>query len=230
MRGAGCVINDLWDRDLDSQVTRTAMRPLASGVIKPIQALFFLIGLLLIGLVILLQFPMRVQAVGVLALGLVILYPFMKRITWWPQAFLGVTFNIGILMGFLSLNPSIRLSVILFYIAAMCWTIAYDTIYAHQDLEDDLKIGIKSTAIHFGQQSRVIVARFMAVCLLLCAVAMMQQFGYRSVLLLLPAAAHMMMQYRRWDIDDPQSCLSVFKSNRDFGLLILAALLGGHFL
>ena len=221
MRAAGCVINDLWDRKMDRQVERTKLRPLAQGTVSPAQALMFLGGLLLCGLIILLQFNVITILLGVLSLPLIIAYPLMKRWTWWPQAFLGLTFNFGALMGWAAVAGSVDASALLLYAGGIFWTLGYDTIYAHQDKEDDALAGVKSTALKLGPRSRKFVAVFYALCWLLLALACGRVTG---AVLLLPAAAHLAWQVKSWNIDEAASSLTIFRSNRDFGLLALAAL------
>ena len=229
MRGAGCIINDLWDRDLDKLVERTRNRPLAAGTVSVKQALTFLVFLLALGLAILVQFPPTAILIGFLSLIPVILYPLAKRITWYPQAVLGLTFNIGALMGWASVTDTVPLAAWLIYAAGFFWILGYDTIYAHQDISDDSIIGIKSTARKFGDQSPAFVAMFYALAALLLHIAgvvMHANYGYFMVWSL--AALHFLWQVWRWDISSPQDCLQKFRSNRDAGFIIfLAFLLGG---
>lgn len=227
MRAAGCVINDLWDRKLDAKVTRTQMRPLAAGTVTVMQSGIFLALLLLMALWILLQIPSLVTVLlGFLAVPLIVLYPLMKRITWWPQMFLGVIFNFSILMGWSAVTGVIGQPSILLYAGAILWTLGYDTIYAHQDKEDDMRIGIKSTALKFGQHSKKWVAGFYAVSWLLFMNAFIAaEAGVLSGFVLLATAAHFAWQIYKWDVDNPQNSLAVFCSNRDLGLIILAAAL-----
>jgi len=226
MRGAGCAINDLWDRNLDKRVERTSARPLASGKIGLQAALFFLIILLFLGLLILLQMNIVTVLLGFLSLPLIISYPLMKRITWWPQAYLGLTFNFGALMGWSAVTGVLAWPAVLLYVGGILWTLGYDTIYAHQDKEDDMLAGIKSTALKFAEKSPRAVATFMGgamACFVLAVV--LAKGGHWSLLLLVLPAAHLVWQLKRWDENDPVSSLSVFKSNRDFGLLMLLACL-----
>lgn len=227
MRAAGCVINDLWDRDLDRQVERTRGRPLAAGTLTPKQGLVFLATLLLIGLIVLLQLNTTSIFLGFLTIPLIVLYPLMKRITWWPQAFLGLTFNFGALMGWSAVTGTLAAPAVLLYIAGIFWTIGYDTIYAHQDKEDDLMAGIKSTALKFGEKSRFWVAHFYGYALIFMLMATLYHTWEESiiaaVLLLLAGGGHMLWQLKTWRTDDPASALRIFKSNRDFGLIVLAA-------
>jgi len=226
MRAAGCTINDIWDRDLDGQVARTQNRPLANGTLTVRQALIFLGILCLLGLIILLQFNALTIALGIATLPLIALYPLMKRITWWPQAFLGLTFNASALMGWSAVNGSLTLAPILLYISAIFWTLAYDTIYAHQDKEDDLLAGIKSTALHFGTKSRLMVKLFyIAQFLMLSATFALVSGGVEDGAFLIPAFLHTMWNAKRFDSDNSALCLKIFKSNRNTGLLILLAIL-----
>lgn len=224
MRGAGCVINDLWDRDLDRKVERTKARPLASGAVGTRQALVFLAVLLFIGLVILLQMSLIAVLLGFLSLLFIIAYPAMKRVTWWPQAFLGLTFNFGALIGWAAVTEIVELPALLLYAAGFFWTLGYDTIYAHQDIEDDLRAGIKSTALRLGQRSRIWIARFYIVSWLLLLLAFITGgAGIPGLLVLAGAGAHFRWQLKRWTPEDPASSLAIFRSNRDFGLILLAA-------
>ena len=224
MRAAGCVVNDLWDRDLDAQVERTRQRPLASGMLSPRQAVIFLIGLLLVGCVILIQMNFVTVLLGVISLPLVIAYPLMKRFTWWPQAFLGLTFNFGVLMGWSATTEIVGFPALLLYAGAILWTLGYDTIYAHQDMEDDALAGIKSTALKFGDASKKYVAAFFAAAWVLIAAAGITGAPHSFVFLfLLPAAVHMGWQLWKWHLGDKASALRVFRSNRDFGWIVLVA-------
>lgn len=224
MRGAGCIINDLWDRDLDKGVARTAQRPLASGMISTKAALIFLFILLGLGLCILLQLSLVAICLGFLSLPFIIAYPLMKRITWWPQAFLGLTFNFGALMGWSAVTGALAWPAFLLYAAGFFWTLGYDTIYADQDLEDDASMGIKSSTRRLGKKAKPFVAGCYAVCWILLILAIALAGGRAVVILpLLAGLAHMVWQLKNWDRADPASALKVFRSNRDFGLLILLA-------
>ena len=226
MRAAGCAINDIWDRDLDNKVARTKSRPLASGALNMRQAFIFLCALCLAGLVILLQFNALTIALGFATIPLIAIYPLMKRITWWPQAFLGLTFNFSALMGWSAVTGELSIIPILLYISAIFWTLAYDTIYAHQDKEDDLFAGIKSTALHFGSKSRLAVNIFyMIQFLMLSTVFAILSGGGAAALWLIPAFIHSMWSARKFDPDDSAQCLQIFKSSRNTGVLILLAIL-----
>ncbi len=224
MRGAGCIINDLWDRDLDARVERTRARPLASGEIQIWQAAIFLFTLLFLGLILLVQTSTITVWLGFLSLAFVVAYPYMKRITWWPQAFLGITFNFGALMGWAAATGELNFPALLLYIGGFFWTLGYDTIYAHQDKQDDEVIGIKSTALLFGERSRKWVGIFYAASWTLIALAGF--FGGASIialgLLILPGV-HMVLQVLTWDMDSQASSLKVFKSNQVCGLLFFLA-------
>ena len=217
MRAAGCVVNDLWDRDLDKQVGRTSLRPLAAGEVTVREAVLFLALLLCIGLIVLLQFNALTILLGVLSLPLIAVYPLMKRFTWWPQLFLGFTFNFGALMGWSAVTGSLDLPALLLYAGGIFWTLGYDTVYAHQDKEDDALAGIKSTALLFGEKSRGYVAAFFCIAYVLL-------FTASQSLFLIPAALHLAWQLYAWKPDDAESSLRIFKSNRDFGILVLLGL------
>jgi 4-hydroxybenzoate polyprenyltransferase len=226
MRGAGCAFNDIIDRDIDAQVARTRGRPIPSGAITTKQALILLAGLCLIGLVILLQFNWFAVALGAASLLLVAAYPFMKRITWWPQAWLGLTFNWGALLGFAAQTGRLDLGVAMLYAGLIFWTLGYDTIYAHQDKDDDELIGVKSTARLFGADSRKWILRFYAVGFtLILAAGFTEHAGWPFAFVMLGAGAHLLWQVKRLNIDSPENCLSVFRSNRDTGALIALAFL-----
>ena len=226
MRGAGCAFNDIIDRDIDAQVARTRGRPIPSGAITPKQALMLLAGLCLIGLVILLQFNWFAVALGAASLLLVAAYPFMKRITWWPQAWLGLTFNWGALLGFAAQTGRLDVGVAMLYAGLVFWTLGYDTIYAHQDKDDDELIGVKSTARLFGADSRKWILRFYAIAFtLILAAGFTEHAGWPFAFVMLAAGAHMLWQVRQLNINNPESCLAVFRSNRDTGALIALAFL-----
>jgi 4-hydroxybenzoate polyprenyltransferase len=225
MRAAGCAYNDIVDRDFDAKVARTRGRPIPSGAVGVWQAAAFLVVLCLIGLAILIQFNRFAVALGAASLLLVAAYPFMKRITWWPQAWLGLTFNWGAILGFAAQTGRIDTGDILLYAGLFFWTLGYDTIYAHQDKEDDELIGVKSTARLLGANSRVWILRFYAVCFtLVLAAGFTEHAGWPFAPLMLLAGAHMLWQVRRLDIDDPENCLRLFRSNRETGALIALAM------
>jgi 4-hydroxybenzoate polyprenyltransferase len=224
MRAAGCVWNDIIDRDLDAQVERTRARPVASGAIAVKKALALAIGLSLIGLVVVLQLRPLAQLVAVASLGLVAAYPFMKRITWWPQAWLGLTFNWGALVGFVAVaDPAPAMALL--YAGGVAWTLGYDTIYALQDIEDDAMAGIKSSARALGSRARAGVAGFYAAAVGLWAAALWAAAGDPlAVAALLPAALHLGWQVARLGDVSPANALVLFRANRTTGALVFAAM------
>ncbi len=228
MRGAGCVVNDLWDRKIDAQVARTADRPIASGEVSVPKALAFLGGLLIVGLAILLQFNSFAILLGAVSLILVGTYPLMKRITYWPQAFLGLTFNWGALMGFAVILGDLPVAAISLYAGCFFWTLGYDTVYGHQDKADDILVGVKSSAIKLGDKTQPAVAVFYAAALGLFGGAIfLTGMGWPAFAALGVMALHMMWQVATLDIDDPKNCHVRFLSNRDAGLILFLGLLLG---
>jgi 4-hydroxybenzoate polyprenyltransferase len=226
MRGAGCAYNDIVDKDFDGKVARTALRPIPSGQISLRQAWMFLGALALVGLVALLQFNPFTIYLGLASLLLVAAYPFMKRITWWPQAWLGLTFNWGALMGYAALAGEVSASALSLYAAGICWTLGYDTIYAHQDKEDDALVGVKSSALALSGRTRPAIAVFYAGTIaLFAATGAASGASWLFFAALAPAALHFALQTRKLDISDSSRCLTIFKSNRDAGFLLLAPLL-----
>jgi len=229
MRGAGCVVNDLWDRKMDAQVERTRGRPLASGILKPADALVFLALLCAIGLVILSQLDFQARVLGVASLVPVLLYPLAKRVTWWPQIVLGVTFGWGALLGYAAADGHLGWPALLLYGAAILWILGYDTIYAHQDREDDALIGVKSTARLFGRNTRaLLIASYTGMVLLLIVAMALVGLNIYGILLLVLPAALLFRQVVMLDIDDPALCLRLFKSNREVGLAVALAILVGQ--
>jgi 4-hydroxybenzoate polyprenyltransferase len=226
MRGAGCTWNDLVDRDLDGKVERTRSRPIPSGQVTVAQATLFMMAQALAGLLVLLQFNRYTVFTGLVSLAVVVIYPFMKRVTYWPQIFLGLAFSWGALMGWPAEFGRLNWPALALYLGAISWVIGYDTIYAHQDREDDLLIGIKSTALLFGETTRPMLAGFYTVAVLLIGAAgLMAGGGVIFLLGMLAFAAHLAWQVVRLDINDPSHCLKLFKSNRDAGLILFAAML-----
>ena len=229
MRGAGCTLNDIADRDFDGRVARTATRPIPSGQITVSQALAFLGFQLFTGLLVLLQFNTFTVAVGMMSVALIAIYPFMKRVTHWPQLVLGFTFNWGALLGWSAVHGSLGAPAVALYFAGIFWTLGYDTIYAHQDKEDDMLIGVKSTAIKFGKASRAWLFGFYgaAAFLLLLAGALAQlHWAFYAILAL--GIAHLLWQAAKVDIDNAKDCLATFKTNRDLGFIVLAAIMAGQ--
>lgn len=228
MRGAGCTLNDILDRHFDAQVARTHSRPIPAGEVSVRQALLFLGVLLLLGLLVLVQMNALTIGLGVASLGLVGTYPLMKRVTWWPQLFLGLTFNWGTLMGWSAATGTLGVPPFLLYLAGIFWTLGYDTIYAHQDREDDAVIGVKSTARLLGTHSRMAITGFYGLALLALALAgSVSGLSWWFSLLLGVAAAHLAWQVMTLDIDDPVNCSKRFRANRNFGLIIFMAFLLG---
>jgi len=226
MRGAGCTFNDIVDRDIDAKVARTSGRPIPSGAVTTKGAVLFLIAQCLAGLAILLQFNWFAVALGASSLLLVAAYPFMKRITWWPQAWLGLTFNWGALLGFAAQTGRLDVADGMLYAGLIFWTLGYDTIYAHQDKADDELIGVKSTALLFAGDSRKWILRFYAVALtLILAAGFTEHTGWPFAFVLLAAGAHLLWQVKRLDIDSPDNCLTIFRANRETGALIALAFL-----
>ena len=225
MRGAGCTWNDIPDRELDARVERTRSRPIPAGQVSVTGALVFLLVQALVGLIVLLQFNRFAVLTGIASLAIVAVYPFMKRITWWPQIVLGLAFSWGALMGFAVTFGRIDMTALALYAGSLSWVIGYDTIYAHQDAEDDALIGIKSTALLFGArtQSALLVFYGLAVALIGVALAL-GEARFPAWIGLAAFAAHLAWQIRRLDIGDPALCLKLFKSNRDAGLLLFAGL------
>jgi 4-hydroxybenzoate polyprenyltransferase len=226
MRGAGCTWNDIVDRDLDRSVERTASRPIPSGQVSLVQAALFLILQALVGFAVLIAFNAFTIALGIASLAIVAVYPFMKRITYWPQIVLGLAFSWGALMGWAGAFGRLDIPALLLYAGSISWVIGYDTIYAHQDREDDALIGIKSTALLFGPRTKPILALFYTLAVILIGAAGFAAGGRLLFALgLLAFAAHLAWQIVRLDISDPDNCLAVFKSDRDAGLILFAGLL-----
>jgi 4-hydroxybenzoate polyprenyltransferase len=232
MRGAGCTWNDLADRDIDAQVARTRSRPLPSGQVSPRGAVIWMVAQALAAALILFTYNWLAVGLGVASLALVMIYPFAKRFTWWPQMFLGLAFNWGAILAYAAHTGRIDLSAVMLYFAGITWTLFYDTIYAHQDREDDALIGVKSTARLFGDSTRVWLQGFMGLCLmlLLLAVVLLPIRETTDAMRLLQSGVaiagiwafgwHLVWQMRRLNLDDPASCLVVFRANRDAGLIL----------
>ncbi len=226
MRGAGCTWNDLVDRDIDEKVERTRSRPIPSKQVTVAQATLFMLAQALVGLLVLIQFNHFTVITGFASLLVVVIYPFMKRITYWPQIFLGLAFSWGALMGWPAAFGRLDWPPLVLYVGSICWVIGYDTIYAHQDREDDLLVGIKSTALLFGEKTPTMLASFYAAAVVLISAAgLMAGGGLIFTLGLIAFAAHLAWQVTRLDIDDPAHCLVLFKSNRDAGLILFGAML-----
>lgn len=225
MRGAGCTWNDITDRDLDARVERTRSRPIPAGQVMVTQAVVFMVLQALIGLAVLLQFNRFAVMTGIASLLIVAIYPFMKRITWWPQVVLGLAFSYGALIGFAVTLERIDATAIALYAGSIAWVIAYDTIYAHQDAEDDALIGVKSTARLFGARThRALVIFYGLAVLLIGAAFALAGARWPAWIGLAAFALHLAWQVRRLDISNPALCLRIFKSNRDAGLILFASL------
>jgi 4-hydroxybenzoate polyprenyltransferase len=221
MRGAGCTLNDIIDRDIDAQVARTLTRPIPSGRVGVKQAFMFLVLQGLAGLVIVLQFGRYTVVLAMASLVIVAAYPFMKRITHWPQLVLGLAFNWGALVGWSAVHGSLSLPPVALYVGGILWTLAYDTIYAHQDRQDDMLIGVKSTALQFGETTKYWLIGFFGLALLSIDLALwLAGASFIAHMGVALAAAHAVGQITRFRVNDPQLCLQVFKSNRTFGLVI----------
>lgn len=226
MRGAGCTWNDIVDRDLDASVERTRSRPIPSGQVSVAQAALFLILQALIGFAVLISFNGFTVGLGIASLAIVLVYPFMKRITYWPQIVLGLAFSWGALMGWAAAFGRLDWPALLLYAGSISWVIGYDTIYAHQDRDDDALIGVKSTALLFGERTKPMLALFYGLAVILIGTAGFAAHGGLVFgLALLAFAAHLGWQIRRLDISDPDNCLMLFKSDRDAGLILFAGLL-----
>jgi 4-hydroxybenzoate polyprenyltransferase len=226
MRGAGCTWNDITDRDLDAQVERTRSRPIPAGQVSVRQAAVFLVLQALVGLAVLLQFNRFAVGCGIASLVIVAVYPFMKRITYWPQIVLGLAFSWGALMGFAVTFGRIDATALVLYAGSIAWVIGYDTIYAHQDAEDDALIGIKSTALLFGARTRPALMVFYGLAVVLIGSALaLAGAGWMAWIGLAAFAVHLVSQIETLEIGDSKRCLRIFKSNRNAGLLLFAGLL-----
>jgi 4-hydroxybenzoate polyprenyltransferase len=229
MRGAGCTFNDIADRDFDAQVARTRARPIPSGAVSVRAAWTFLVIELLVGFVILLSMNRYAVLLGVASLLLIFTYPFMKRITYWPQAFLGLAFNWGALMGYAAASGTLGPAALALYVGGVSWTLGYDTIYAHQDKEDDALIGVKSLALRLGSRTRPWLFVFYGAAILFFALAGLSVgLSWLFFALLVVAAAQLIWQAATINLNDPSDCLRKFRSNRLFGWLMLAAILAGQ--
>jgi 4-hydroxybenzoate polyprenyltransferase len=226
MRSAGCVYNDIIDRDLDARVERTRLRPLASGRVSLKAAWALLVGLSLVGLLVLLQLNRTAQIVSLASLALVAAYPFMKRITWWPQAWLGLVFSWGALVGWAAVEGEIEASALLLYAGSIFWVIGYDTVYALQDKEDDALVGVKSSALALGDRARTGIAIFYTIALMLWGAAIWTVRAQELALMaLLPMALHLSWQVATLKADNGGDALAKFRSNRFAGLLMFLACL-----
>lgn len=226
MRGAGCTLNDIIDRDIDAAVERTRVRPIPSGQVTVFQALLFMVAQLALGAVVLFSLRPQVIGLGFAVLVLIATYPFMKRITFWPQLFLGLNFNWGALIGWVAVTGHLAFPAFCLYLAGVAWTLGYDTIYAHQDKDDDALIGVKSTARLFGAKSRDWILGFYTVAFaLILGAGYADHAGWPFTIVMLGAGAHLLWQVQTLAVDDPDRCLKLFRSNRETGALIALAFL-----
>ncbi|MGG5809346.1 4-hydroxybenzoate octaprenyltransferase [Falsiroseomonas sp. CW058] len=229
MRAAGCVVNDLWDRDLDRQVERTRGRPLASGAVRPGQAVAFLAALSAIGAAVLVQLPRAAIVVGLFSLFLIALYPLAKRVTDWPQAVLGLVFSWAAPTGYAAATGGLAAPAFVLWAAGFFWILGYDTIYAHQDREDDAQVGIRSTARKFAERSKpFLVACYAAALALLATAGWLGGLSWPFLPALLLPGALLAWQVATLDIHDPARCLALFRLNREVGLAVALAFLAGR--
>ncbi|MDN5247710.1 MAG: 4-hydroxybenzoate octaprenyltransferase [Wolbachia endosymbiont of Tyrophagus putrescentiae] len=226
MRPAGCIINDIFDKEIDTHVERTKFRPLASKVLSIKQALILLALLLSSALTVLLFTNKTTMILGIIAMCMVVIYPLLKRYVWWPQLFLGLTFNMGSLMGWTAIKGKIGLEPVFFYVGCVLWTLCYDTIYAHQDKQDDEKIGVKSTALYFGSNTKNWLKRFYIISLTMWLYAgVLSSFNHVFYIALLTVGFIFYRQYKNFDPDDSAKCMHVFKNNSYVGLLLFLGVL-----
>ena len=226
MRSAGCIFNDVIDKDFDKKVQRTKKRPVASGKISIKRSLFYVCVLCALSFLILIQFNIFTIILGLSSMLLAFAYPFMKRITYWPQLFLGLTFNWGMIMGWTALTNQISLEIIVFYAAAIFWTLGYDTIYGVQDMADDEIIGIKSTAIKFKKNIKLFVGTCYLISILLISYLFVKNMGvnFKTIFILLFFGS-LMFQIKIFDKNNPASCIKAFKNNNLSGLFIFLSLI-----
>src|ERR1051325_2827339 len=230
MRGAGCTLNDIADRDYDGKVARTRFRPLPSGRVTVPQAVLFMAAQLAVGAAVLFSLNRTCWLLGIAVLGLIGSYPFMKRITYWPQLFLGLNFNWGTLLGWAAVTGSIGWPALLLYAGGICWTLGYDTIYAHQDKEDDARIGVKSSALALGEGTRpFLFLTYGAAAILWALAGVTAGLGLWFRLGLALATVQLFWQAGRVNVDDAADCLAKFRSNRLVGWLLFAGIVAGHF-
>ncbi|HVH79293.1 MAG TPA: 4-hydroxybenzoate octaprenyltransferase [Stellaceae bacterium] len=229
MRGAGCTLNDIADRHYDGQVARTRLRPIPSGRVSVMQAAIFMAAQLAIGAAVLFSLNRTSILLGIGVLALIATYPYMKRITYWPQLFLGLNFNWGALIGWTAVTGSLSWPPVLLYLGGIFWTLGYDTIYAHQDKEDDARIGVKSSALALGERTRPALYVFYGMASLLwLSAGVVTGLEPAFVIGLMAATAHLAWQAGRVDINDPTDCLAKFRSNRIVGWLLLLAIVARH--
>jgi 4-hydroxybenzoate polyprenyltransferase len=227
MRSAGCIVNDILDKDFDSKVFRTKDRPIASGKVSIKLAIFYSITLCLLALLVLLNFNSLTIIMALGSMPLAFTYPLMKRFTYWPQLFLGITFNYGLILGWTAINDQIELIPILFYLGAIFWTLGYDTIYGYQDIKDDEIIGLKSTSIKFkGKAKKFLITCYTSLIVFFLIGAYSMNLNYNFYLFIIVPFIHLFLyQIKIFNLKDPSSCLKAFKSNNFLGLLIFLNIL-----
>ena len=226
IRGAGCIINDLFDRNLDKLVERTKNRPIASGAVSIKEAIILLLLLLFLGFLILLSLNITSITIGVIAIFFIVLYPLMKRVTYFPQAFLGITINLGVLIGYASIKNDISYDAVILYIACGFWTLGYDTIYAFMDIKDDKKVGIKSTAIFFEQKPyKLYLAAFYTIFLILFAFSIRESLSTLSIIVIIICLIYSLWIVFSLDVNDTENCLIRFKANNYIGFILFLAML-----
>ena len=221
MRSAGCIFNDIIDRDIDKKVKRTKKRPIAAGKISVLESFIYIILICLVALLILLQFNLLTVILGIASMPLAFAYPFMKRITYWPQLFLGLTFNWGIIMGWTSITNTLSIEPIILYMSAIFWTLGYDTVYGLQDIHDDEIIGVKSTSIKFKNSVKIFVGS--CYCLFVLFILMMffmMEVNKYLLLLSIPFIISLTYQVKIFNISNPKSCLLAFKNNNLIGVFV----------
>ena len=229
MRSAGCIINDITDRKFDNKVERTKNRPIASGKVSINLALFYALTLCAIAFLVLINFNLLVIILAIGSMPFAFTYPLMKRYTYWPQLFLGLTFNYGLILGWLSVNNEFNYIPLIFYIGAIFWTLGYDTIYGFQDIKDDEIIGLKSTSIKFKNNPiNFLLICYIILIIVLMSLGLIMNFKYLYFIFLIVPSAHLILfQIKKLNINDPQNCLKIFKSNNFLGLLIFINILIG---
>ena len=229
MRSAGCIVNDITDRKFDREVERTKNRPIASGQISTKLGFFYAATLCFLALLVLLNFNNLTIIIALGSMPLAFSYPLMKRYTYWPQFFLGITFNYGLILGWICIKEDLEIAPVLFYFGAIFWTLGYDTIYGYQDIKDDEIIGLKSTSIKFKDNPYFFLTLCYSIfflCITLMGILMKFNFLY-YVFLIVPLLHLLIYQIKKLDINDPEKCLKIFKSNNVFGLIILINLFIG---
>ena len=227
MRSAGCIVNDILDKEFDAKVFRTKNRPIASGKVSVKLGIFYSVILCFLAFLVLLNFNFFTIVLALGSMPLAFTYPLMKRFTYWPQLFLGITFNYGLILGWTSVKGQIDITPILFYLGAIFWTLGYDTIYGYQDIKDDEIIGLKSTSIKFkGKAKKFLLICYSFLFILFIIGGKFMQFNYSYYILMVIPFFHLFLyQIKIFDLSNPSSCLKAFKSNNFFGLIILINLL-----